>query len=79
MLLSHYTTILRERNSELQIKVQDYGNGRTCLDVRRYTRYKTGELGPTRKGISLDFGDWQALLEIIHKHREKIEEMLDAA
>ena len=70
--------IAGSKKAPLVCELSSYG-GKNLLDVRKYFTDKiSGELAPTKKGISLNRMQYEALIEVFQEKSEIIESWFDS-
>ncbi len=70
--------IAGSKKAPLVCELSSYG-GKNLLDVRKYFTDKiSGELAPTKKGISLNRMQYEALIEVFREKSEIIESWFDS-
>ena len=54
--------IQKNRDDELRVALKEY-EGHPYVDVRTFTEYQSGEVGPTKKGVTIGVSKLCQLIE----------------
>ena len=75
----HIATIKKNALDELRVAVKAY-EGRVYVDVRTFTEYRdTGDVGPTKKGITIGPRKLRKLIEVLERAEVEIEKLAQEA